>query len=90
MLNFSDYENMAMLELQASEREHLEKRFTDIVQHFPKLDKYDTSDVEPLVSVLDLHNIMREDVVCKSITRDELLSSAPEHTDGYFIVPETL
>jgi len=90
MLNFSNYENMAMLELQASERELIEKRFTEIIQHFPKLDKYDTSNVEPLVSVLDLHNIMREDVASTSITRDELLSNAPEHTDGYFVVPETL
>jgi len=90
MLNFSKYENMAMLDLQADERELVEKRLVEITQHFSKLDKYDTSDTLPLVSVLDLHNIMREDVPKKTTTRDELMSNAPEHNDGYFVVPETI
>jgi len=90
MRDFSDYENMAMLDLEANEREVIEKQFAEIVQSFSGLDKYDTSDILPLVSVLDLHNVFREDVAIKRFSRDELLANAPERKDGYFVVPETI
>ena len=50
----------------------------------------DTAGAEPLVTVLNVQNILREDVVKKIVTRDELLSGAPEEYGGYFQVPKTL
>ena len=90
MRKFSDYENMAMLELSESERASLTKRFDEIVGGFSALDAFDTSEVEPLVSVLDLHSVLREDVSSKFISRDELLENAPEQNDGYFQVPAAI
>ncbi len=57
---------------------------------FIKLESIDTQGVEPLYTVLDLKNILREDVAEKVISRDELLANAPEEYDGYFQVPKTL
>ena len=90
MRSFSDYENMAMLELRADERALVEKQFVEVVQALSAVDKYDTSGVVPLVSVLDRFNVLREDVVVKHISREELLSNAPEQKDGYFVVPEIM
>jgi len=87
MPNFEDYEKMAMLDLSDTERAHLRARFDEIVSGFSVLDAYDTDGVEPLVTVLDLQNIMREDIAIKTISRDELLENAPEQHDGYFRAP---
>ena len=90
MRSFIDYEGMAMLELSESERERLEARFDDIVGGFSALDSFDTDGVEPLVTVLDLHNVLREDVSAKFVSREVLLENAPESSDGYFQVPAAI
>ena len=90
MRKFTDYESMAMLELTESERDVLSERFDEIVSGFSVLEEYDTSETEPLVSVLKLHNVLREDVSSKFISRDELLENAPEQNDGYFQVPAAI
>ena len=58
--------------------------------YFNKLDAVDVTGIEPLVSVLDITNVMREDIVVKEISRDELLENAPEQYGGYFQVPRTV
>ena len=90
MRNFTDYENMAMLELSESERTVLSEHFDEIVGGFAALDAYDTSGVEPLVTVLELQNVLREDIPVKFMPREELLKNAPEQHDGYFRVPATI
>ena len=90
MQKITKYENMAMLELPEDERGILEERFAAIAGSFNELDRYDTNGTEPLVTVLDLGNIMREDVPVKFMPRSELLANAPEQHDGFFRVPGTL
>jgi len=84
---FNNFEKMAMLELSEVERERVRERFDGVVAGFSALSSYDLDGVEPLVSALDLNNVMRDDVACKTISRDELLMNAPEQHDGYFQVP---
>ena len=90
MIDIKEYEAMAMLDLPDYEREPLEKRFTDLANGFAKLEEINTGGAEPLVTVLNMNNILREDISEKLLTRDELLSNAPEQYDGYFKVPGTL
>jgi aspartyl-tRNA(Asn)/glutamyl-tRNA(Gln) amidotransferase subunit C len=61
-----------------------------LIKSFDELEKTDTDSTEPLVTVLDVKNILREDTVAKHITREELLSNAPEQYDGYFQVPKAV
>jgi len=81
---------MAMLDLSESERATLKARFEEITDGFSALDEYDTNGADPLVTVLDLSNVIREDNTSKSISREELLKNAPEQHDGYFQVPATI
>ena len=90
MREFTDYESMAMLDLSESERLGLKERFNEITGGFSALDAYDTSGAKPMVTVLDLYNVLREDISAKLMPRDELLKNAPEQHDGYFQVPAAI
>ncbi len=50
----------------------------------------DTDNVERMVYVMPMTNIIREDVVKKLFTRDQLQEQAPESMDGYWQVPRTV
>ena len=90
MRDIKEYEAMAKLDLPETERRELSGRINKLMESFSELDAIDCSSTEPLVTVLDLKNIFREDTAQKLISRDELLSAAPEEYDGYFQVPKTL
>ena len=90
MRKFEDYEAMAMLELSETERQRLRKRFDEIVDSFSQLDAYDTEGLEPLTTVVDLQNVMREDVSSKMISRNDLLANAPDHNEGFFRAPAAI
>ena len=90
MIDITEYEAMMMFDLADDERAKLSRRLNGLADGFKALEYIDAGGAEPLVTVLDLHNILREDVSGKLVDRDELLSNAPEHSDGYFKVPGTL
>ena len=90
MPDIKEFENMVMLDLPEDERELLGARLKALDKSFAQIQQVDTEAVEPLVTVLDLRNVLREDTADKLLSRDELLSSAPEQYDGYFKVPGTL
>ena len=90
MRTFKDYENMAMLDLSEAERVGLIERFDKITSGFDALDAFETGDIKPLVSVLELHSVLREDEARKLISRDELLKNVPEQHDGFFQVPAAI
>ena len=47
----------------------------------------DTENTERMVHVMPIMTVVREDVVIKNFTRDELQAGAPETMDGYWQVP---
>lgn len=51
------------------------------------LNAIDTENVERMVQVMPIFTVVREDVVIKKFTRDELQAGAPETMDGYWQVP---
>ena len=90
MLDIKEFEAMVMLDLPEGEREVLSARLCGLDESFTALEKVNTDGAEPLVTVLDMSNVLRGDVAEKLVSRDELLSNAPEQYDGYFKVPGTL
>jgi aspartyl-tRNA(Asn)/glutamyl-tRNA(Gln) amidotransferase subunit C len=89
-LKIEKYEATAKFFLPQNERELIEKKITEIVNGFGELEAIDTAGVEPLVTVLNVTNVLREDICAKNISLDELLSNAPEQYDGYFQIPKAL
>ena len=84
------YEPMAKLSLDRESRAWADDIIARLEDEFSKMEKADTEGVEPLVTVLDLKNVLREDVSAQILSRDTLLENAPEEYDGYFQVPKTI
>ena len=90
MFDIKNYESMAKLSLQEAERAFISDCANMLIKSFDELKKIDTSNIEPLITVLNINNVLREDIAAKYMSREELLSGAPEQYDGYFQVPKTL
>ena len=83
------YEPMAKLSLDSESRAWADDIIARLEGEFEKMEKVDTEGVEPLITVLDLKNVLREDVSSQIVKRETLLANAPEEYDGYFEVPKT-
>ncbi len=81
---------LAQLTLDEATKERLVGELGDILAYMDKLNELDTSDVEPMMHVLDMSNVYRPDEVQPSLERDTALSNAPETDGEYFLVPQIL
>jgi aspartyl-tRNA(Asn)/glutamyl-tRNA(Gln) amidotransferase subunit C len=82
--------NLARLEFNAKEKEEIKSDLQRMIHFVEKLGELDTTGVEPLLHMSPEINVLREDVVQGSVTREEALSAAPA-TDGvYFKVPKVI
>ena len=52
--------------------------------------KVKTDEVEPLVSVSENKNILREDKAVKSIDKSDAFANAPKKDSDYFRIPKVL
>jgi len=90
MENIRDYEAMAKLNLPEDERVWAQGQAALLEESFTALSAVNCADTAPLVNVLEMKNVLREDIAVKNFTREELLAGAPEQLDGYFQVPKTI
>ena len=58
-----------------------------ILDYVGVLNEVDTHDVEPMVHAIELHNVLRLDVLIESLPRSAALSNAPRTDGEYFLVP---
>ena len=84
------YEKMAKLLLNDSTRSWVTESINKLENAAELLNGINTDSTQPLVSVLDLNSVLREDISSKFITRDELLENAVDEYDGYFRTPKTI
>ncbi len=81
---------LAKLEFTDAEKQTLTRHLNEIITYMEKLNELDTTNVEPLSQVLDLANVMREDEVKPSLSRDDALRNAPARTEEFFKVPKVI
>lgn len=81
---------LARLGLDESELEVYRRQLGAILEHAAKVQSVATDDVEPTSHPLELTNAFRSDEVRASLDRKEVLSQAPDHADGFFVVPPAL
>lgn len=82
--------DLAKLCFTDDEIEQFTQEFTKIVDYVGTIAAADMSNVEPLTSVNDLHNVFREDVAGECLTTEEALSNAPKKNESFFKVPKVL
>lgn len=82
--------DLARLNLSDDEREMLRVDLGHILKAFEALTDVDTDDILPTAQVIPLVNVERDDVVMKSLSRDDVLRNVPRVEDGQIYVPPVL
>ncbi|MEJ7827676.1 MAG: Asp-tRNA(Asn)/Glu-tRNA(Gln) amidotransferase subunit GatC [Segetibacter sp.] len=82
--------HLARLSFEPTEKEEIKKDLQKMVSFIEKLNEIDTTGVEPLLFMTDEVNVLREDAVKGSISREEALLNAPHKDDLFFKVPKVI
>ena len=82
--------NLARLEFNDTEKEEIKKDLQQMIGFVEKLNELDLSTIEPLMHSTGESNVLREDEVKGSISREEGLKNAPDHDGKYFKVPKVI
>jgi aspartyl-tRNA(Asn)/glutamyl-tRNA(Gln) amidotransferase subunit C len=82
--------NLARLHFTDDEKKEIEKDLQRMISFVEKLNEIDTTGVQPLQHMSTSINVLREDEIEGSISRDDALQNAPV-TDGvFFKVPKVI
>ena len=81
---------LARLKVDAKEEQNLKNELNDILEWVDKLQKVDTENIDPMLSVSNEPMPMREDIVTSKLDNKQILSNAPEKKAGFFVVPKVV
>ena len=65
-------------------------QFSSIIDYFNMLQEVDTENIPPASDIANAENVLREDEVSPSMSREEFLKNAPQSERGYIKVPTVL
>lgn len=82
--------HLARLRFDASEQEAIRADLEKMVAFVEQLHEVDTEGVAPLLHISDAANVLRDDVVQGSISREEALRNAPAGDQEFFKVPKVI
>jgi aspartyl-tRNA(Asn)/glutamyl-tRNA(Gln) amidotransferase subunit C len=82
--------HLARLKFSTSEKGEIKNDLQKMIAFVEKLNELDTTGVEPLLHLTDEINVLREDEVRGSISREEALKNAPNHDGQFFKVPKVI
>ena len=82
--------HLARLSFTADEKERMKSDLQQMITFVEKLNEVDTSDVEPLLFMTDEVNVLREDEVQGSVSREVALKNAPLKDEQFFKVPKVI
>ncbi|MBR2715925.1 MAG: aspartate--tRNA ligase [Ruminococcus sp.] len=84
---FSNSQQLNQLSLTDDEESVMQDIFAKMKENEKSLSTIDTENVTPMVHVMEMTNVLREDKRIQPFTREELLSSAPQRSDDSWVVP---
>jgi aspartyl-tRNA(Asn)/glutamyl-tRNA(Gln) amidotransferase subunit C len=82
--------NLARLEFNAADKEEIRKDLQRMILFVEKLGELDTTGVEPLLHMSPETNVLREDTLQGSVSREAALANAPATDGTYFKVPKVI
>ena len=82
--------NLARLYFNEEEKKEIKGDLQRMIAFIDKLNELDTEGVQPLLHMTDATDVSREDVVQRSISREEALKNAPESDGTFFKVPKVI
>jgi aspartyl-tRNA(Asn)/glutamyl-tRNA(Gln) amidotransferase subunit C len=72
---------LAKLQLSEEETRRITQQLSAILDYAARLQELDTDAIPPTASVAALQNVMRDDIVAPSLSRDDALANAPDKDD---------
>jgi aspartyl-tRNA(Asn)/glutamyl-tRNA(Gln) amidotransferase subunit C len=81
---------LSKLEFDEQSSEEMKKNLTKILAMVSKIDELNLDNIEPLKYMTDERNILREDVVTATLTKEEILLNAPQKDSDYIKVPKVM
>ena len=82
--------SLSRLEFNAAEKEEIKTDLQRMISFVEKLDELDLKGTEPLLHMSANVNVLRDDEVTGSISREEALKNAPAHDGKFFKVPKVI
>ena len=82
--------HLARLRFAEEEKPSIKKDMQKMIAFVEQLNGIDTAGIEPLLHMGDAMNVLREDEVQGSVSRDEALLNAPEKDEQFFKVPKVI
>ncbi|MCA2002102.1 MAG: Asp-tRNA(Asn)/Glu-tRNA(Gln) amidotransferase subunit GatC [Chloroflexi bacterium] len=82
--------NLARLGIAEEEAEKFSAQFSSIIDYFNMLNEADTENVPPASDIANAENVLREDVVKPSMSREEFIKNVPNSERGYVKAPTVL
>lgn len=81
---------LVRLGISEEEAQKFSEQFSSIIDYFNMLNEVDTAEIPPASDLANAENVLREDVVKPSMSREEFLKNAPQSERGYIKVPTVL
>jgi len=82
--------NLARLEFNSQEKEEIKSDLQQMIGFIDKLNELDTTGVAPLLHMSENINVLREDEVSGTISREAEFRNAPLHDEQFFKVPKVI
>ncbi|MET0637193.1 MAG: Asp-tRNA(Asn)/Glu-tRNA(Gln) amidotransferase subunit GatC [Chitinophagaceae bacterium] len=82
--------HLARLTFDEAGKQQIRSDLQRMIHFVEKLNELDLEGVEPMMHMTREVNVLREDEIRGSITREEALRNAPVHDDQFFKVPKVL
>lgn len=82
--------HLARLRFNDAEKREIKNDLRKMIAFVEKLNELDLSGVEPLLHISQESNVLREDEVKGSISREQALKNAALHDEFFFKVPKVI
>ena len=82
--------HLARLTFAPQEKQELKRDLERMIEFVEKLKEVNTEGVEPLLYITGAENVMRDDEVGQTITKQEALLNAPLTDGNFFKVPKVI
>ncbi len=81
---------LARIEIKKNEEEELVSELNNILKWVDELQKVNTKDIEPMLSVFNESMLMRGDNSKSNYKSNEILQNSPKSSSGFFTVPKVV
>lgn len=82
--------HLSRLQFNETEKAEIKNDLQRMISFVEKLDELNLDGVEPLLFMSEEVNVLREDVIKGSISREAALQNAPLHDEQFFKVPKVI